>query len=293
MLHKISIIILSILGELIKMYYRIVPIRRVDRQIERINNKKVICSLTSYGRRVTSVLPFALISLIRQTYKPDKIIVWLDNENWNYEKIPLILRNLEKFGVEYKFCEDIKSYKKLIPTLQLYPNDIIITYDDDLFYPKRSVERLVREYQKDSAKIYTHLAHKPLFDTNGELLPYMQWQDLIEDSDDSPIFPTGGAGCLYTSNLLYKDITEKELFMSLSPKADDVWFYFMGVLRGTKAKVLKKDLFLYIPLDNFYQLTHSNSRLSESNCGLGQNDIQINNIMEYYKLKSSDLILNS
>lgn len=29
---------------------------------------------------------------------------------------------------------DIKSYKKLIPTLQKYPDSIIVTADDDIIY---------------------------------------------------------------------------------------------------------------------------------------------------------------
>lgn len=72
MMSKLKIIFLSIVGELIKLLYKL----HICRPLYGLNvadsrKHKVIVSLTSYGRRVSAVLPYTIYSLLRQTYKPD------------------------------------------------------------------------------------------------------------------------------------------------------------------------------------------------------------------------------
>ena len=64
-----------------------------------MRKEKVIVSLTSYGRRVGEILPFTVISLLRQTYKPDLVLLWLDDEHWNDGNLPFILKRLKKKGL--------------------------------------------------------------------------------------------------------------------------------------------------------------------------------------------------
>ena len=83
----------------------------------------IVVSLTSYGRRVrTNVVYYTLVSLLRQKTQPDKILLWLAEDEWNDEIIPVKLKRLKEKGVEILYCRDIKSYKKLIPTIKEYPD---------------------------------------------------------------------------------------------------------------------------------------------------------------------------
>lgn len=289
-MHKLRILLFSIYGELLKLYYRLRPWSfpcGVNKSESR--EEKVIVSLTSYGRRVSAVLPYTIISLLRQTYKPDMILLWLDAEHWNDDRLPKRLKALRKYGLTIRYCEDIKSYKKLIPTLEMYPDDIIVTCDDDLFYRENMLERLVQEYQKNPHRIYTHRAHRIRFTKAGKLMPYNDWEDEITGVVGHGVFPTGGGGCLYKRSLLHTDICRKDLFMRLAPMADDVWFYFMEALRGTVRYVLPENGYVYIPLDTFYQRFHKGTSLASTNCKESQNDTQIRNVMEYYQLADSDL----
>lgn len=96
-----------------------------------INNSKVIVSLTTYNKRIYDVY-LAIESIMQQTVKPSKIILWLDENEFRPDNIPNSLILQQKRGLEIRFCANIKSYKKLIPTLKNYSNDIIITIDDDV-----------------------------------------------------------------------------------------------------------------------------------------------------------------
>ena len=288
-LQKLKILAESFVGECIKLGYKIYtpnfkPVNRYRVKDE----EKVIVSLTSYGRRVNDVLAFSIYSLLSQTYRPDEIVLWLDSDNWSDEKLPKRLARLKENGLlTVKYCEDLRSFKKLIPALEAYPNDIIITVDDDLYCKWDMVERLVEAHKQNPRCIITHRAHRPHVKGN-QFAEYNSWDDSISDESTGLVFPTGGAGCLYKKEYLHEDICRKDLFMNLTPLADDVWFYFMEVLKGTKQIVLKHKGFVYIGLDNFYQYFHNHSSLASMNCHENQNDVQIKNVMEHYNLEIKD-----
>lgn len=284
---KLKILALAILGEVYKlcMRTRLIRPRKLKNTCE--ENPKVIVSLTSYGRRVRKV-HYTIISLLRQNLEPDEIVLWLDNGNWNDSNLPSSLMSLKKYGLKIRFCRDIKSYKKLIPTLLEYPEAIIITCDDDIYYRRNMVKRLVSAYKNDSTKIYAHRAHKMTF-SKGRLDKYDQWPEEVSDMEGVDVFPTSGGGTLYTKNLLYADICNEALFSKLSPKADDVWFYFMGFMKGSKNVVLPYKGYIYIPLDVFYQTLHKGSNLASANCGESMNDEQIRSVMSYYNINDEDL----
>ena len=82
-------------------------------------NPQVIVSLTSYPARMPFV-HVALNTLLTQTFKPDRVILWLAEEQFpNIENdIPEEVLKLKDYGLEIRWTEDIKSYKKLLPSLK-------------------------------------------------------------------------------------------------------------------------------------------------------------------------------
>jgi hypothetical protein len=283
MLSKIYYLLSSILGVVIKLFCKIhvlTPVYGINR-FER--EKPVSISLTSYGRRVNKTVPYTIISLLRQTYKPDELVLWLDNKNWNEQNIPYSLKRLQKYGLSIRFCDDLRSYKKLIPTLINRPKNLIITADDDIYYPKDTIERLIEAYNDNANRVYCHVAHKVKIDMQKGLASYKEWNEDIYGQSGTLVFPVGWGCILYDPRLLFKDVTRKDLFTTLSPYADDVWFYFMEILCGTECCVIKRKRLMYFyPIDTFYQLFHKNASLVKSNVGEEMNDRQIKNVMDYY-----------
>lgn len=284
MFNKIFYLILYIYGELLKWLCKLHIIKPSKKPLRKSNRERpLVVSLTSYGRRVTETVPYTVISLLRQSYKPDELILWLDDTNWSEQNIPQSLKRLQKYGLTIKYCEDIRSYKKLIPTLINRPDSLVVTADDDVFYPSDTVERLIKEYQKNPNRVYCNIAHCVKIDSVSGLCRYKEWNGDIYDESGSLVFPIGVGCILYDPRLLYKDVTRKDLFTRLSPQADDVWFYFMELLKGTECCVLKRRAFgPFYPIDMFYQLCHKNSSLVKQNVGEDLNDLQIKNVMEHY-----------
>jgi hypothetical protein len=198
-----------------------------------------IVTLTSYGCRIASTAPKAIWSLFNQSLLPDRIILWLAHADAG--NIPPQLQKFQEHGLEIRFCDDLKSYTKLIPALQAFPEDILITADDDCYYPRDWFVRLRTAWQSDPAKIWCHRAHVITFDKQGGILPYEKWEGRAggPDTPQGLIFPTGVGGVLYPPHSLHPIVSDAKEFMTLSPKADDVWFWAMAKLKGTGFGVLR------------------------------------------------------
>ena len=126
---------------------------------EYILGKKIelIISLTSYPPRINTI-NLTIKSLLNQSLKADKVILWLAPEQFpNKENdLPQNLTNLCNYGLTIDWYHDIKSYKKLIPTLRKYPDAIIATVDDDAIYPYQWLEKLYISYLKYPKNIQAH-----------------------------------------------------------------------------------------------------------------------------------------
>lgn len=72
-------------------------------------------------------------------------MAWYNELPKQYDKI-VIVRGDDKW----------KSCNKLLPTLKTYPEDIIITVDDDVYYPKDCIKYLIEEYKKHPHCIIAH-----------------------------------------------------------------------------------------------------------------------------------------
>lgn len=250
-----------------------------------LNNvdQKIIASLTSYGARINKV-GLAIQSILNQSKSVDKLILWLAEEEFNLDNIPDDLKVLYKNNlIEIKFCKDIKSYKKLIPTVKLYPDDIIITFDDDVLYHSELVEKLYEEYLKSPETIHCARGHKMLFDSNNKIMPYAQWHHVSDNSIEGyDVFPTGAGGVLYPPHCFYKDICDEDLFLKLAPNADDIWFKAMTLLNNRKSKILlqyNKECAYIKTIDG----TQENA-LYYKNFLSGLNDIYIKSVFNHYDL---------
>jgi len=202
----------------------------------------VIVSLTSIPSRL-STLHLVIRSLLVQDVRPKKILLWLNDDLKN--TIPKKLSRLESTVFEIRYSALNCSHRKLIHSLKAYPEDSIITCDDDLMYRNNWLSKIYQEHLKHpKAIIGNHTVHIN-HDTNDEPLPFKQWRnEFVTKVNPKAFVPIGAWGILYPPHSLSKETTEKELFLKLAPKADDLWFKAMALVKGTlsiQAEELPKD----------------------------------------------------
>ncbi|WP_440321438.1 hypothetical protein [Laedolimicola sp.] len=245
----------------------------------------IIVSLTTFPARIENV-HWVVKTLLVQSLKPDKIILWLAIEQFpNKENdLPDSLLKLQRYGLTISWCNDIRSYKKLIPTIKEYPNSYIITADDDIFYHPKMIERLFRAYKRDPLNIHCHRVTK-FYLENGEFKTIPGGYEIY----NHPSFLhklTGGSGTLYPPNSLYKDICREDLFMKLTPTNDDIWFWVMAILNGKRCNVVKHSC------TALYYINGSQEKSLSSINDNGEKLFwkQFTSIMEYYPEAKKRLI---
>lgn len=246
-------------------------------------NPRIIMSLTSFPQRMSDI-HFTLYSLLTQTLKPDMIVLWLGADKFPNKEADLpesVLQFLDK-GLTIKWCDDIRSYTKLVPSLKEFPNDIIITVDDDIYYPDWLVEKLYNAYPQTPNQIHCLRAHKILFDKRGNLRPYNKWEHQTKNKKPSFLnFLTGVGGVLYPPHVLDKDVLNQPMFQKLAPLADDVWFWAMAVKNKTLINVVPSE-FRCVYVNPARELRMTNEvTLAASNVAENKNDEQIKNVMEW------------
>lgn len=249
------------------------------------DNNGIIVSLTSFPQRMYDI-HYCLFSLLNQTFKPEKIILWLGIDKFPNKEadLPKMVKLLMLHGLTIKFVKDIGSYTKLIPALKEYSNKVIVTADDDIYYPSDWLKKLFDAHIKYPNEIICHRAHRVSFNSNGKVTPYKLWKKSIKSEDASyRNFLTGVGGVLYPKNSLYKEVLNEEKFKQIAPLADDVWFWGMSVLNKTKTRILENPYNHLIYINPARESGESGEEtLASKNVSLGQNDMQINSLLQNY-----------
>jgi len=211
--------------------------------VDKNKQPNIIVSLTSFPERMNDI-HYVLYSLLTQDFKPTSVILWLANSQFPHREkdIPQKVLSLKENGLEIKWFEDIVSFKKLIPALIEYPNDIIVTADDDIYYPKHWLKELWHTHLKYPNDIISHRARKITLNSNS-INKYSEWELCLGESESSYLnFATNGAGSLIPPNSYDKRIFNYNLAKELCSSTDDVWFWAMSVLNRTKTHVVKNNM---------------------------------------------------
>lgn len=247
-----------------------------------LESGQLIVSLTSYGRRLYDAA-YAVESIMQQTIKPNKIILWIDDRDKC--NIPQALKQQQVRGLEIKpTAPDYRSYKKLIHTLESYPDDTIITIDDDVMYEFDLIERLLTAHKSYPKDICAARVHRIKRDAANVPIPYNKWDWTITELSAHPDnFLTGVGGVLYPPHSLADETTNGNLFTKLAPTADDVWFFFMARLKGTLVrKIATRNRYGHDYLEN---IAYNGEGLMQVNTrGECLNDRQIAAVMNHFNI---------
>ena len=252
-------------------------------------NPKVIVSLTTFPGRINTVYK-TISTLLQQSVKPDEVVLWLADSQFPNRELPENLTRLQQFGLSIRWCEDIKSFKKLIPSLREFPNDIIITADDDIFYPENFVESLYEQYLKQPQFIHANRAFliKRFWNKYS-----MNARSYVYDRSYLPAFHNEfmtGYGTLFPPHSLDEGVFDSETFMSIIPTNDDIWFWGHAVKKGTKINVNPKGYDLNLLFDRtvqdcaLWKLNMDNTQVGTSGIG------GVNKMCNYNPIIQNNLI---
>lgn len=242
-------------------------------------DSKLIVSLTSFPARVNYIHD-TIVSILEQSEIPDRILLWLSYEEFENREddLPMDLLELEKEGLEIKWCENIRSHKKYMYTMKENPKDIVIIVDDDTIYEQQTISYLYKSYLRFPECVSANRVHIIGFDDNKNISPYMEWKQGIENMFQIPsyaLFPTGVGGVLYPPKSLFGEVLNIKEAEEVCPTTDDVWLKFMAVLNNTKTVCAYPNIEL-----NLVEETQKTALYRINRRG-GENDRQLSAAVKY------------
>lgn len=202
----------------------------------------VTASLTTFPARIKEV-KYAIKSIMLQTTPPDHVVLWLAESQFPEKQVPENLIPFIGHGLEVRFCEDLRSHKKYYYALkEQQPNELVVTFDDDIIYHPHTIERLMEQHNKYPECIVCSSAHIIAFDADGNVNDYHKW-GTSSDGMAQPsmiLSPLTGSGCMYPYGMLTEEAFDKEKIKTLAFTADDLWISVMSKLANRKICVPHK-----------------------------------------------------
>lgn len=200
----------------------------------------VIVSLTSFPAAISYAVG-AIRSILRGEVLPDKLVLYVTLADFAPGEMPRELLDLQESEPRFEirdYPRDIRSYRKLVPALKDFPDDVIVTVDDDVDYHPSMLRRLLELHAKYPDDIIAHRAKIILPSKPYRKWPKLRWYDFLIKSDRAGfnVIQTGVAGVLYPPHALKQEMIDPELFTCLAPTADDIYFWAAAVANGRRVR---------------------------------------------------------
>lgn len=246
--------------------------------------RRIIVSLTSYPKRIGTISQ-VLDSVFAQRRKADKVILWLAEEQFpgKEAELPEELTRLVKEGrLTIGWCEDLKPHKKYFYAFREYPEDLVITVDDDLLYSSNTISALYASYLLYPEAVSAVRTHMMVFSDETHPVPYGHWiheTDICIHTPSMQLVATGGAGALYPPHLLRKEFLDPDAIRENCLWADDLWLKAMQLMSDVPVVLAR-------PFEQLHYLPGSqDDALFSINIRQGQNDVQLENIIRWTDAK--------
>lgn len=204
----------------------------------RKRKQRIIASLTSYPARIDTAW-IAVETILRQQVKADEVVLWLAKSQFpqGVAALPSELKAQMKRGLSIRFCEDLRSHKKYYYTLKEYPEAIILLFDDDMFYPRNLIKKLLILHEKVPDNIICSSSSR--FGPENFLEPIVWEPNLEEVYNVQQLGVNSGSGTLIPPKALHDNISDREMLKQLAFQSDDLWLTAAAYMRGTKLSSLR------------------------------------------------------
>ena len=215
-------------------------------------DQKLILSLTSYPARIQFV-PSVLESLLSQSRPADLIVLYLSADQFPQRDGDLpdaLLQAKANQQLEIRWVNgDLKPHKKYFYAFREYPDDIIVTVDDDVFYEPVLLERLWETHLQFPDAVVAGQTHLITLDRSGQPNPYKYWLRRTFGFENGPsmqLFAVGIGGVLYHPRWFPEELYNEEVIRKTCLTADDLWLKTMELAAGIPVVFSPASTFLRI-----------------------------------------------
>jgi hypothetical protein len=234
----------------------------------------VVVSMTTYGDRLRTV-DIALESIARGTVRPRRLIIWIQDPDV-LRDLPPALRRLQRRGLEVKLSSNFGPHTKYFPYIadtEQFATPLV-TADDDIIYPPRWLEALVKANREHPDMVNAHWVNV-ISVNEGSIGRYQDWARRRDTEPGFNNFALGVSGVIYPPEMLVELRLRGDQFLDVSPGADDIWLHWVALRAGFRVRQVGMTP-RHFPMIPCSQAT----ALSTANVGLHRNDQWIGPLYE-------------
>ena len=192
------------------------------------------------------------------------------------------LKILMAKGIEFRFVsENFRSHKKYHYVFREYPDSKVITVDDDLIYPRNTVERLLSLSYQYPDTVCGNVIRKIHMDGNSFSV-YRKWTKVFTMPVNSSLqnVAIGCGGIYYPPHWYGEELFDWKIISEHCPSADDLWLKANELKR--RVEVTGGGEFYPRPIE--LPQTQNNSLQKKNNGKTNLNDKQWKSLNELWKL---------
>ena len=217
-----------------------------------MNEEKIIVSMTSWPPRYQSAA-IAMKSIVHQCddgnlHDRIKFVLVLSEDEccstYARKEACELMDKMEALGVEIIIDKgNIRSHKKLIPTLEKYTDNPILVVDDDIQQERGWLRTFIADHDKHPDEIIYGNATSRIKVEGGKIIEDRGAVAQILSKPGQPSIDlkpaNGAAGTLYPAHTFTDGkFFDRELFMRVSPTSDETWQWAFAVIGGKQYRCL-------------------------------------------------------
>ena len=221
-----------------------IPSRRVvSFYLGTMNKDTIIVSMTTWPPRRHCCVK-AMQSLVQQKHsEPVHFVLVLSLEE--FTENDEIVDAIKEMGVEIIWDEgNIQSHKKLIPTLERYPDNPILVVDDDMQQREGWLQAFIDDHKAFPSDIIYGHSSSVVEVIDGKIVEGIAQRGIHTKPghrtyNEKPA--NGAAGTLYPPHT-FTDARffDRILFMLICPNSDETWQWAFAVIEGRTYRCLSK-----------------------------------------------------
>ena len=202
------------------------------------SSRRLIVSLTSFPARIAFV-PRVIDCLLAQTRPADGIVLYLSEDQFPARDadLPGALSEKASAGqLRIRWVSgDLKPHKKYFYAFREYPEDIIVTVDDDVLYDRKLLENLWASHLQYPDAVVAGRTHLITLDPDSRPRPYAAWLRRVMGFEEGPsmqLFAVGIGGVLYDPKWFPEELFNETVIRDTCLLADDLWLKTMEAAAG-------------------------------------------------------------
>ena len=208
-----------------------------------MNKEEIIVSMTTWPPRKECCV-VAIQSIIQQEHsEPVHFVLVLSRDEFSEDDD--LVAEMKRLGVEVIWDDgNIKSHKKLMPTLERYPNNPILVVDDDQQQREGWLQAFIDEHKAHPNDIIYGHSSSIVEVVNGRIVEGISQRGFHTHPgqrtyNEKPA--NGAAGTLYPSHTFTDErFFDRHLFMRLTPTSDETWQWACAVMSGKTFRCLPR-----------------------------------------------------